>query len=227
MRILFLCRRFYPDIGGVEKHVFEISKRLVEKGHKVTVLAEGIDTPQIKIFKKRTGISVCKIKVGKNEKKKKFIIWKWLFNHKNLITEADIIHCHDVFYWYLPFRFLYPTKRVYTTFHGYESYPIKKKAIVVRKISELLSWGNFCIGDFIKKWYGTKPTVVSYGAVDTAKFKSNKLPSQNSAVFIGRLDEQTGVLTYAKAFDFLKKKYPKFSLLLVGDGKYNSKSISE
>ena len=41
-----------------------------------------------------------------------------------------------------------------------------------------------------------------------------------SAVFFGRLDEQTGIKTYNKAFVLLKKKYSKFRLLVVGDGRY-------
>ena len=40
MTILFFCQTFYPHIGGVEKHVLEVSKLLVKKGHLVTVLTE-------------------------------------------------------------------------------------------------------------------------------------------------------------------------------------------
>ena len=156
--------------------------------------------------------------------RKKLRIWKWFWEHRNLVEEADVIHCHDVFFWYLPLRFFYPDKPVFTTFHGYESYPIKKKAILVRKISEKLSWGNICVGDFIKKWYGTKPTYVTYGAVEISNFKfpiSNKFKKE-SAIFFGRLDDQTSVLTYIKAYEILKKKYPKFEFLVVGDGKYKN-----
>lgn len=233
MNILFFSRRFWPDIGGVEKHVFEISKRLADQGHTITILTES-QNPSKKKFSIK-GVRVLRLPYS-SQKNKKFIIWQWLWRNRLFIEEADIIHCHDVFFWYLPFRFFYPRKRVYTTFHGYESYPIKKKAIIVRKISEALSWGNICIGDFITKWYGTKPTVVSYGAVEVKShqvIKSSKNKSElydfrledfktrQSAVFFGRLDEQTGIKTYNKAFEILKKKYPKFRLLVVGDGKYH------
>jgi len=221
MNILFLVRKFYPDIGGVEKHVFEISKRLTTLGHKVTIISEGKMSKDILNFEKFFRIKVIKIDAGKNEKKKKFIIWKWFWKNRNLINEADLIHCHDVFYWYLPFRFLYFKKPIFTTFHGYEEYPVRKSAVLVRKISEKLSWGNICIGDFIKKWYGTKPSFISYGAVDIVKGKDQKTEgNKKSAVFIGRLDEQTGILTYAKAVKAIKKKYSEFKFLIVGDGKY-------
>lgn len=216
MKIIFLARRFFPEIGGVEKHVFEISKLLIKKGHHVTVITEG----RKGFLSQETidGIDVRRIFVGEDSVSKKFIIWKSLLQYKDLIQKADVIHCHDVFFWYLPFRFLYPHKSVYTTFHGYESYPITQKATRMRKLSEKLSWGNICIGDFIKKWYGTNPTYVSYGAVTLPASVNAKKVQKDSAVFIGRLDAQTGILTYGKAFKLLRKKYPHFDFLVVGDG---------
>lgn len=227
MKIVFLCRLFYPHIGGVEKHVMEISKRLIDKGHDVTVITEELDSRFHGNDKKKeeiNGITIYRISVGKDDKFKKIRIWREMSHLQSVIKDADIIHCHDVFFWYLPFRFLYPQKSVYTTFHGYESYPIKKSAIRIRKFSEKLSWGNICIGDFIPKWYGTKASFVSYGAVDSTKFKvQNAKFKKESAVFIGRLDEQTGVLTYAKAVKILKKKFPKFDLTVIGDGEDRKK----
>ena len=99
MHILFLAGRFYPDIGGVEKHVLEISKRFIARGHTVTVVSEKHGENDVTLFEKQTGIKIIKIPVGKNEKQKKFIIWKWFWKNQSLITQADIIHCHDVFYW--------------------------------------------------------------------------------------------------------------------------------
>ena len=268
MTIVFLARRFYPLIGGVEKHVMEISKRLVAAGHRVIVVTEEPPSYKVESYKviksssviarneaipsiKRLprsffarndekeiieGIEIYRINVCEEDKFKKFRIWKGMWKLRDVIGRADVIHCHDVFFWYLPFRLLYPRKSVYTTFHGYESYPIRRNAIVVRKISELLSWGNICIGDFIPKWYHTKPTYLSYGAVDLPSviarkndeaISSTRLPrsyvarndvKKESALFFGRLDNQTGILEYIKAFELLKKKFPKFTLLVVGDG---------
>ncbi len=248
MTILFLTRLFYPHIGGVEKHVMEISKRLVARGHKVIVITEelsnlhhsitnviparrfeeastlGVNAGiQKKHIDEINGIEVIRIPIGHEDSFKKFRIWKSIWEIRKIIKNADIIHCHDVFFWYMPFRFIFPLKRVYTTFHGYESYPISRKAIIIRKISEKLSFGNICIGDFIKKWYGTRPDFVSYGAVEIPKLslrgaKRRSNLSQLSALFIGRLDDQTGIRAYNEAFKLLRKKYPKFEFLVVGDG---------
>lgn len=221
MNILFFSRLFYPHIGGVEKHVLEISRLLIKNGHKVSIVTEQ-DSLKTKSSETLEEIKVFRIPNLKEEKFKKFKIWKWLVNNYQLMKNADIIHCHDVFFWYLPFRFLFPFKKIFTTFHGYESYPLKPKDILVHKISEKLSMGSICIGDFIKKWYGTNPNFVSYGGIEIPGIKDqrSKIKNENSALFIGRLDEQTGIKTYIKAVKLIRKKIPNFKLEIIGDGKF-------
>ncbi|MBI4999691.1 glycosyltransferase, partial [Candidatus Gottesmanbacteria bacterium] len=171
MRILFLTRLFYPHIGGVEKHVIEISKRLVNLGHEVVVVSESSTSEESRPNSSTSGESfghprgvftAYKIPIGKNEKFKKFQIWWWFWKNRKLIRQADIVHAHDVGFWYFPFRFLYPRKPFFITFHGYEQYPPSKKAILIRKISEKLVLGNICVGDYIPKWYGTKANFITY-----------------------------------------------------------------
>lgn len=222
MNILLFARLFYPHIGGVEKHVLEIGKILTAKGHRVIVITEKFDK-KIPMREKTEGIEVYRIVVGKDNWFKKFRIWRELWKHKNLIKTADIIHCHDVFFWYLPFRFLFPFKKVFTTFHGYEDYPLKFKSIIIRKISEILSFGNICVGSFIKKWYGTKPTYTTYGGVNIVKSKKLKVKSLEGAIFIGRLDEQTGILNYINAVKLIRRKIPNFNFLIIGNGKLKKK----
>jgi glycosyltransferase involved in cell wall biosynthesis len=220
MKILFFARLFYPHIGGVEKHVIEIGKRLAREGHSVIVVTEQTDSnnPLKELI---DNIEVYRIPFLKDERNKKFEIWKWLWRHRLLIMKADIIHCHDIFFWYLPFRFLYPTKKVYTTFHGYEMvFPIKKKAVLVRKLSEKLSFGNICLGDYLKKWYRTKPTYVIYGGVEKQRMVSiRQLDRKLKIAFLGRVEADTGFPLYISALQELKKRNIKFYFNVYGDGK--------
>lgn len=217
MKIVFLCRLFAPHIGGVEKHVMKISTLLQKRGHKISIITEQYQS-SLPLHETVDGVEVYRIQKNGDDWFQKFHIWKEMFRLRSVLQSADVVHCHDVFFWYLPLRFLYPKKPVYTTFHGYESYPIKKKAILVRKLSEKLSWGNICIGDFIPKWYGTKATYVSYGAAEEHVSKNTKDPKKESAVFFGRLDDQTGIQTYVDAFKKIKKQFPQFSFLVIGNG---------
>lgn len=243
MTIVFFARYFYPHIGGVEKHVAEVGERLAEKGHRVIVISENPQTPHSNTKQSKSSsatptgkaksIESYNIDAGNEGFLKKFRIWKQLWGYRKLIEKADVVHCHDVFFWYLPFRFLYPSKKVYTTFHGYEGNTIPgKRAKVMHKLSEKLSKGNICIGKFLEKWYGTKATYVTYGAAESIKDKTenlkkkwNKNAISNEMVFLGRLEEETGIMKYLKAFKIITEKYPKLKLIVLGDGALRGKAV--
>lgn len=222
MKIVFFARRFYPAIGGVEKHVMSLSQELIKKGHTIIVIAEKTPEDSSQKFT-HNNIQIYKIKAGKDDWFKKFRIWRELWKLKKIILQSDVVHCHDVFFWYLPFRFVFPAKQVFMTFHGYEGYPITRKAIFVRKISEKLTWGNICIGDFITKWYGTRADYISYGAVKSNQYLENKKKIKNrSAIFIGRLEKTNSIDIYAEAIKKLLSVYKDFAFCVVGDGTYKS-----
>ncbi|MCL5432979.1 MAG: glycosyltransferase family 4 protein [Patescibacteria group bacterium] len=235
MTILFFSRLFYPHIGGVEKHVLKISEILIKKGHKVIIITEQHDK-RLSFKQEYSGIKIYRIPfkfISKESWIKKFNIWFWFWQNRELIKDADIIHCHDVFFWYLPFRFLYPRKPVYTTFHGYEGNDLPStKAIFMHKIAEKLSRGNICVGDYLKKWYGTKPNYVTYGATDIDKIRNlkvnnNRLRIKNlkfKILFIGRLEEETGISIYLETLKILNEKKLKFNFTVFGDGSLKCKA---
>ena len=92
MTILFLARRFYPQIGGVEKHVLEISKLLIKKGHKIIVITETItnlaSTNVTKFMVE--GITVYTIPVGTESRLKKFRIWRQMWTLRKLISNWNL-----------------------------------------------------------------------------------------------------------------------------------------
>lgn len=203
MKILMFAPLFPPHIGGVEKHVKRLSEELIKKGYEIIVVT-------IKHYNSLPDFEeLNKIKVYRFPRMKLSKIWFWIYKNRYLIKDADIIHCHDFgafIYWYLPFRFLYFLKPVFITFHGHEGIiPIPKKILFRRKVAEFLTKGNICIGDFIPKWYGTKANFISYGGVDILTTVNNT--KSEGAVFIGRLEKDTGIMTYIDAIKILKKEY--------------------
>lgn len=222
--ILFLTRLYHPHIGGVEKHVEELVAGLSVKGYRVTILTEKYrkDLPN----EENVGpAKVIRIPIGENAFLKKFYIWKWMLSHVGILRDADIIHAHDVFFWILPLRPLLFFKNVYTTFHGYEGYPVKNRWRLIRKLSERLSNGSICVGNFMKKWYFANPDAIIYGGVSPAK--KTMVRNSETAVFFGRLDDQTGIKEYIKAFELIKKRYPGFKLTVVGEGHLKSQIPSD
>lgn len=195
MKILFLSYYASPHIGGVEKHVERVANALQQKGYEVKLISEkDIKYPHIKFF----GL---------------LYIWFWLFKNRKLIKKADIIHIHDVFIWYLPFRFIYPKKVVYTTFHGGQGkWPIPFKDKLMVKLAAKLSGGTICVGDFIPKYFGIKVNYIIYGGVD--EIKKIKLKKEKSTIFLGRLEKETGVYEFVERI----KKYHNYKVEFVGDG---------
>jgi glycosyltransferase involved in cell wall biosynthesis len=196
MRILFLTRRAHPKIGGVERHVEEVRKVLVRRGHKVTIISEkDIKHPHIKFF----GL---------------LSIWIWLFKHRSLIEKADVVHCHDVFIWYLPFRFLYLHKKVVTTIHGMEmDNPLYPVSLWQKRLAVRLSNKSVGVGEFLEKYSGAKFDLITYGGITIHRYIVIH-KERDGVVYVGRLEENTGLLKFLKWLE----KNPGFKVDFCGDG---------
>jgi glycosyltransferase involved in cell wall biosynthesis len=72
---------------------------------------------------------------------------------------------------------------------------------VLRKIAEILVKGSICVGHFIPKIYGTNCNVVLTGAVYPPSLKKM---SRSGAIFVGRLEQDTGLMEYIRALHILK-----------------------
>lgn len=217
MKVLFFTRRFWPEIGGVEKHIMFLSKELVKRGFEITIISENQNHKLKDKEEVNPNIKIYRIPITTSEKNKKFQIWFWLLKNKKLIKEANIVHCHDVFFWFLPFKLLFPRKKVFTTFHGYEPPGPSLRKVFSHQIASTLSCGSIAIGDWHSKWYKVKSDIVSYGAVKESDSKKT-LKRKYDFCFVGRLAKDTGILVYLKALKILNDKDLKYSLVVCGDG---------
>jgi len=199
MKIFFLSKYAWPHIGGVERHVKAIGDRLQVTGNKVTTISEeDINPPHTKIF----GL---------------LYIWFWLFKEREIIARSDLVHIHDVFIWYLPFRFLFPFKKTYITFHGWEGkWPLPMWTIINKIIANYLCNGSIAVGKYIEKYYHIKCNEIIYGAAEShgdVNDKRNlplrgKLP--DTMIYLGRQDKDTGYFEFQewlKDHKNLKVKY--------------------
>jgi len=219
MKVLFLSNYFLPHIGGVEKHIYELSKRLVNK-FEVSIITEKF-RKDLKDYEKIDGLNIFRVSYPHIKFLGLFTIWVKMFFLLKQIKQADVIHIHDVFIWYLPMRFLFPFKKVFVTFHGYRSYPLSNKEVLDKKIAFWLTENNICVGDFIKKWYGIKTNFVTYGGINLSEITKEQYNRKTlkNAIFIGRLDEQTSFKVYWKVYREISK-LRDFQMFVLGDGKY-------
>lgn len=215
MKILFLTRFFYPHIGGVEKHVLEISKSLIAKGHDVCILTEKYDK-SLKGNEVVCGIKIVRFSFPHVKLFGLFDVWWQIFVRRKLIVDAQIVHVHDVFIWYFPFRFLYVQKMVFSTFHGWEGkWPIPWRNVMLRKVSAKLSKGVITVAKGTTKYYNVKSDKIIYGAtrkISDIDYKNSK--DKYRIVFVGTLSKNNGLLSLFAWLDKNKKYHVDF----FGDG---------
>ena len=215
MKVLFLSHYFFPHVGGVEKHVYELSQKLRVEGCHVTVVTQQYDL-SLKSYELVKGVRVVRFSYPPKKLLGIIHIWIYLWQHRKLIFMSDIVHIHDVFIWYLPFRLLFPTVKVFVTIHGLEwNNPFSRAGVWQKWLAVKFSKGSIGIGSFLEKYLNVKFDVVSYGAVRLTKFHFSRI-RKNSVVFVGRLDEDTGILEFLGWI----KKHLYFRVDFVGDGKY-------
>lgn len=228
--ILFIAPNYYPHIGGVEKHIRELAKCLTNDGHRVTIIVEKFDKNYIN-FEIQDNIRIYRIaKINKKCLKQLYYLYEF-FKKIKLFTNATIIHFHDyltLYNWrFIVYIFLrMMNKKIYITFHGWEGhFPPEKEVIKKRKQCEKIANGNICIGHYIEKWYGTKADIISYGGTHQVDEKASQNDEGNDIVFIGRLDSDTGILNYLKAWKEINCVYPEKRMIICGDGPLKSDLI--
>lgn len=216
MKIIFFSHYFYPHIGGVEKHVLELSKILIKQKHEVTIITEKFDD-KLKGEEVYQRIKIIRFKYPKQRYIGLIYIWKFIFDNRKMIFEANIIHIHDVFIWYLPFKFLYPDKKFFVTIHGLEwSNPFSPSAIWQKKLAVKFAKGSIGVGKFLEKYIGCKCNLLIYGAANIPERNFKKM---HEITFIGRLSKDTGILNFLK---YLKTNR-NIKVNFVGDGELKEK----
>lgn len=198
-KILFLTKRLRGSVGGVERHVRNVSKFLIRKHYRIGTIEEG-DINPLKI--KYLGL---------------LNIWIWVIKNRRIFENADIIHCHDVYIWYMPLNFLFPRKKVVITIHGLEwDDPLKLISILQKRLAVRLSDGSIGIGKFLEKYLHVKFNIISYGAVNAKEF-APKPKIKNSIVYVGRLEKNTGILKFLKWLE-KNNKENKYHVDFCGEG---------
>jgi glycosyltransferase involved in cell wall biosynthesis len=220
-----LAEHTHPRVGGVEKHIRELNKVLTDWGHKIVLWAPKHDD-RLPSFENDGGVDIYRVAPIRSKRIGAIKVLSWWFKHVDLIRSANLIHFHGsypFFHWFFPFRLIYPVKPMFITYHGCGMVvpPIRGEKIRNR-FTQYFMRGNICIGNFLEKWHRLKPTFVSYGGVNIP----SDLPSsrEKSAVYVGRLDEDTGVELYLQALSILKEKHDlEIPLTVCGDGAMRTK----
>lgn len=224
MRILIIGPFFPPKIGGVEKVLYYVAKSLKKKGYEVTVVV-GKPDEKAKDHEFYDGIEVYRIK--------NTIPSAWLFflKHLGLIRKSDMVHAHGKFFWYFPFRFLFPLKPVLTVYHG-AGPNLKLWERIIRRIAIGLSYDFLFVGRYAAdrsriKCPDENIIFVGVEVADIKKFR--KKGDVRKLYFVGRLDKDRGAPEFIEGYRRYVKKYKdkKLQLTLLGGGELEEKLRKE
>lgn len=218
-RLVQVTPFYSPHLGGVETHVKELNKELLKKNFQITVLTTQHDA-DVSLKEDVAGVKVLRLpKITSN---KKFQTWKWIWQQRQILQAADVIHIHDIVWWLYPFLFLWRHKTS-ATFHGWEGiYPIPLKNKLQRRFNSWLVTKRIHVGAWIQDFYGDEPDAVMYGGVSPQTGAQLTVPNQKEikCVFIGRLETVNEISLYLELLQLLKKIGLPFTVIWVGEGSY-------
>ncbi|XP_037028877.1 phosphatidylinositol N-acetylglucosaminyltransferase subunit A isoform X2 [Bradysia coprophila] len=234
MRICMASDFMFPNMGGVEEHIFNLSQCLIDRGHKVVVITHLYgDRKGIRYMTNGLKVYYLPIKVCYNQCIVPTMVCNVPLLRNVLIREQiDIVHGHSAFS-ALSHEAMFVGKlmglRVVFTDHSLFGFA-DLSAVITNKLLEIcLSTCNHCIcvshigkeNTVLRAKVPKKNVSVIPNAVDTAHFTPNPINRQTDdqikIVVISRLVYRKGVDLIAGVI-YRLRHYPNIQFIIGGDG---------
>lgn len=233
-KILMASDIYFPKIGGISEHIYNITLLLRKRGHEVKILTGGYNKRKYPDYKdpewvKRIGRmipliankSISSITISPRISKK---IKEFLEDEK-----FDIIHTHGPIAPMIPMLTLKHSNSInFATFHSAHGdsrgYRIFGKYL--RKYFEKIH-GLIAVSPAAKepmeKFFPGNYRIIPNG-VDTNMFSPSVLPFEKfmdgkiNILFVGRMEPRKGFKYLLKAFEILNEQFKNLRLIAVGKG---------
>ena len=233
MRIAMLISTPFPPEEGIGYYVYNLSKKLIERGYEVTVITRG-GFSNIKHFY-LDGIEVYKPQFFPvypfHVHIHKLFVERFL---KELNRDFDIIHIHSPLSPYLTHSKIPTVLTVHTSlledikhhqFYNLNAigqklttyltgYSLMKKLI---ECSNVVTTVSSSVAREIQEYYGRNPIVVGNG-VDEREFYPSDDRKGGYVLYVGRLDYRKGLIDLIKVAQILKDNKKPIKILIVGTG---------
>lgn len=220
MKILFFVHRYWPHVGGVERYVQGLARALRRRGHDVDVVTgahdEGCAEREV-----HEDIEIHRFPAFRSPLRSRL----WLLRNRSLFQRADVIQVSDTHmleYLWRMIGVVLDRRKVFLTRHGMSFfYPVPQEE--KRRAKRALSMASGLVHDgaFIEKWLGVKPDACPDQGLDPPADRLPVVPEPEpeSAVYIGRLEPDTGMEAYVEAVQRLGcGRCRSFRLDVYGEG---------
>lgn len=228
MKIIQVCQRYYPDIGGIETHVKEISEMLIKKGFDVEVVCTD---PTNKLPKKEiiNGVKVTRFWAFAPGDAYYFspMIYFYLRNQK-----YDLIHAHNYHSFPALFAAFARKKKFIFTPHtfGFSKSWIRKTLhkfyrpfgdYIFKSASKIISTAQF-ENKWLKETFRIPESKLIYIPLpinlSNKKNHTEKPRSIIKIAYFGRLSHEKNIKVLILAFKLIKMQQQDVSLFIAGDG---------
>ncbi|NKS63796.1 glycosyltransferase [Rhodococcus hoagii] len=229
MKIGMVCPYSFDVPGGVQAHVVELAQVLIERGHKVSVLApasEGTDLPDFVVSAGRAVAipyngSVARLTFGPVSYAR---VRRWIADN-----DFDVLHIHEP---NAPSLSMLAMKiaegPIVATFHTSttKSLVLSTFQSVLQPYLEKIS-GRIAVSELARRWQveslGSDAVEIPNGVDVPAFANAAPLPGYprpgRTVLFLGRYDEpRKGMAVLLGALPALVEKYPDLEILVVGRG---------
>jgi glycosyltransferase involved in cell wall biosynthesis len=234
LRVLMVCARFPPYIGGTEAHVSELSCRLAARGHEVSVLTTVLDPTEANEQVER-GVVVRRVRAYP----RRADLHMAPELHR-LVREsgADIVHVQGYHTLVAPVAMNAAGRAglpYVLTFHsGGHSSRLRQalRPTHHRLIAPLVQRARRVIGvseferDFFVRRMSLDPTralTITNGVSDEFRHVARDVSTSSGMIAtIGRLEQYKGHQRAIKALPGVRRKVPEARLRVIGDGPYET-----
>ncbi len=236
LKICIISEYYYPTLGGITEHVYNLAKNLLRKGHQVTLITSNAGDPGGR--GELEGLKICR--VGKSMEiysngsiAKMTFGWRIHKEVKKIFDENyfDIVHIQSAMVPTLPLLCQkYAASTVIGTFHtdfdknfalGFWS---KAAQHNLDQFDKLIAVSPNAITSVQRYLDGKGKFRVISNGVDTEWYypRKNTIEALDDGrpniLYIGRFDPRNGFSTVVKAFDILKKDIPAARLVVIAYG---------
>ena len=225
VHIVFFVTRCWPAVGGVEKYIPELGRSLVAVGHRVTVVA-GAHQAGLPVRETYGGMEIIRYPAYRSRLR----CWFHLLSLRRLFMDADVVHISDVLmveYFHAMIGWTMPRRPLFLTRHGL-SFRCPVPSQEKRRAARAAKWvdGTIDDGEFIAGWLGVSSDVAIEQGLRPSADEIEQIPEPppDRAVYVGRLEWDTGIPTYIDAIAVLHRKHGlKVSLEVYGGGSLEAK----
>ena len=234
LRILMATPRCFPYMGGVENHVYQVSRRLAKLGAQVTVVSMD-NGGQLPAHEQADGVMLRRLRFYPTNSDLYFSPELYRFIQSNS-EQWDVLHVQNYLSLVAPVAMLAAARAkipYVVTFHGGGHSSGFRNAIrgvqqqanrpLLRRAKKLIATARFEINAF-GKTLGAPKEQFAYipNGCDIGTPSAGLQTQPNFIVSVGRVEQYKGHQRVVAAMPFVLRQIPTAKLRVLGDGPYKA-----